>query len=184
MRTRMLFLGIVLLAGWGSVGCAPVKPKEPLPEEQRQILESLRLLESQKKANITLKDLLALPPLKPLDQLTLSNPSLLEGAKAKFNEEGIGEEAHLGWYHPQLNLLILNDGVIESFKFYRVRQGQVVELGVLYGGLRDMELRLKKQGLSSEATLKEAIDAGIFDLGHIFMIDTEDSSKKKEYKEY
>jgi len=173
-------IGVSIVLSFGISGCT-LKPETHLPEHQRRVIHAIKFMEQQKKKDIVLADLIHFPKFQPIDQISKTDPQFLEKCQERFNEESLGDPAGLASLHPQLHLLALQDEMTGEIKIYRSHEGESIELGLLYAGVDDMKARFRHHGLSEGATLQEAIDRGMFDVGAVFMVVPEKKQKSYQY---
>lgn len=176
---------LIFLCGllFGIIACTTNQPStntpEPQPESQKEVIANLKNLSPQKGTEIHLMDLLTFPPYQNLKSIPPEHKFFLKKSQENFNEEGLGEDASNFSLHQELHLLALHDGMTDDSKIYRFHEGEAIEVDLYYFGIEDMEKRFQQNKLSTKTTIKEALEKGIFDVGNVFMPETEEEAPNK-----
>ncbi|MBF0278612.1 MAG: hypothetical protein HQM13_12510 [SAR324 cluster bacterium] len=177
------------------IACTPPALEINLPEENRRVINSLRVFEMQKAKDIRLENLLTFPKFHAMDlqhytadsSQPMAQKKVLEAAKGLFESEqagSLGEEAEMFSIHPNLQLIAVGNASLDMVNIFRLSEGKLVEINLLYIDVEDMRLRFKKLALSENATLKTAIEKGAFDRGSVFMMEQAAQEEAREGESY
>jgi len=169
---KIINLLICLSLFLGMAAC--VSTNANLSENQQGLIYSLKQLEKQKQQNMSLPNLMTLGPFQPLENIPVVFTDLLNSALENYEENNLDDEASEFFLHKELKLLALSNGEADSIKVYRPNGAQAIELGLYYDGIDDMKRRLEEHQLSGTATLSQAIEQGVFDVGKVYFAPPKD----------